>query len=146
MRRSPATAAPSITWSAAPAPESLLNAFDAPIMEVNCTRRNQSVTVTQALAQLNGDFVTAQGSHFAKRVLAETPPATADGGDAHTVEHAFRLAFARHPTANEKDLLLGFLRKQEKYYPDLDPAQRRERTYADLCQAMLSANEFIYVD
>ena len=128
------------------APEKLLDAFDAPLMEINCTRRKQSVTVTQALAQLNSDFVTAQAGHFAKRVLAETPPATANGRDADTVERAFRLAFARHPTANEKDLLLGFLAKQEKYYPDLDPSQRRDRTYADLCQAMLSANEFIYID
>ena len=55
------------------APQNFLNAFDAPVMEINCIRRARSTSATQALALMNGDFITAQAEHFAKRVLEKAP-------------------------------------------------------------------------
>jgi hypothetical protein len=62
------------------------------------------------------------------------------------VEYAFRLALARKPTGSEADLLLSFLTKDLERYGELPAADRRLRAYADLCQSLFSANEFVYID
>ncbi len=54
-------------------PVSLLAAFDAPVMTLNCDRRPSSTVAPQSLMLMNGDFLLAQADHFAKRVRAETP-------------------------------------------------------------------------
>jgi hypothetical protein len=122
------------------APQSLLNAFDAPVMEINCARRVSTTSATQALALMNGEFVTAQAEHFARRLLKQ--PAE----DSHTIRQAFRIALSRDPSPGEIDRLLTFVRKQETFYSDLPEDARRLRIYSDLCQALLGANEFIYLD
>jgi mono/diheme cytochrome c family protein len=109
------------------APQSLLNAFDAPVMEINCTRRAVSTSATQALALMNGAFVTAQAERFAGRVRRE-----AGDDDSAAARHAFRLALGRPPSGAEMDLMLTFLKKH--------------RSLPGLCQALLSANEFVYID
>ena len=39
-----------------------------------------------------------------------------------------------------------FIRKQSAKYPTLDADALTMRVYADLCQVLISANEFVYVD
>src|SRR5205823_12246816 len=56
-------------------PVTLLNTFDMPVMETNCTRRTVSTTATQALALMNSSFLASQSAHFAKRILKQRPPA-----------------------------------------------------------------------
>ena len=121
-------------------PQSLLKAFDAPVMEINCTRRVSTTSATQALALMNGEFVTVQSEHFARRLLNQP------GEDGQRVREAFRIAFSRDPSPGEADRLLTFVRKQEAFYGELPEATRRLRIYSDLCQALLGANEFIYLD
>ena len=121
-------------------PQSLLNAFDAPAMEINCTRRVTTTSAVQALALMNGDFVTAQAGHFARRVLDRA------GEDRDRVKLAFRTAFARNPNPGELDRLMTFIHTQEAFYKDKPESERTQRVYADLCQALLGANEFIYLD
>lgn len=122
------------------APQSLLNAFDAPVMEINCARRVTTTSATQALALMNGEFVSKQAEHFAKRVLS------GGGDDTGRIREAFRIALSREPGAAELDRMLTFARKQEDFYRDLPEAERRLRVFADLCQALLGTNEFIYLD
>ena len=54
-------------------PVSLLAAFDAPVMTLNCDRRPSSTVAPQSLMLMNGDFMLAQADHLARRVRAETP-------------------------------------------------------------------------
>jgi len=54
-------------------PVSLLAAFDAPVMAVNCERRVASVGPVQSLMLMNNDWVLKQAEHFARRLRAETP-------------------------------------------------------------------------
>ena len=115
------------------APQHFLAAFDAPSMEINCIRRPRSTSATQALALMNGDFITAQAKHFAARVGREAEPAG-------QVRHAFRLAMGRQPSGDEADLLESFLERQRRQYDEPTKA------LADLCQVLLGANEFIYLD
>jgi len=55
-------------------PVSLLSAFDAPVMAVNCDRRIASTVAPQSLMLMNGEFMLKEAEHLAKRVRTETPP------------------------------------------------------------------------
>src|SRR4030095_14714166 len=48
-------------------PLSMLHAFDAPVMEVNCERRQSSTVATQSLLMLNSQFILDQAARFARR-------------------------------------------------------------------------------
>jgi hypothetical protein len=131
-------------------PVTLLNVFDAPVMETNCTRRVVSTTANQALALLNSNFAASQGGHFAKRLLREVPDAAATPVTPAIAARAYELAFGRLPTPVENAATLDFLRNQIVRYSALpatpDGKRSVERAYADLGQALLSANEFVYLD
>jgi len=127
------------------APQNFLNAFDAPVMEINCVRRVRSTSATQALALLNGDFVSAQAEHFAKRVLEKAPP-DADGAYTAKVRYAFRLAFGRNPDPDELDTSASFLDRQRKHYSGSSSSEQLLRALCDLCHSLMSTNEFIYLD
>lgn len=137
-------------------PVTLLNIFDAPVMETNCTRRITSTTATQALALLNSGFLAAQSRHFALRVLKEagvkpssnnTAPSEPQLSQAR-VEYAYRLALGRRPALQERTTALAFLRDQTALYLKTGkPAPAaEEQAVADFCLALLSANEFVYID
>jgi len=123
-------------------PVTFLNSFDAPVMETNCTRRIVSTTPTQALALLNSSFVSTQAGHFARRLLRERPT------DPARIDRAYELAFARLPTPAEQGGGLEFLREQAARYrlPGVSEEDALLKAYVDFCQALLSANEFVYLD
>jgi hypothetical protein len=127
------------------APQNFLSAFDAPVMEINCVRRVRSTSATQALALMNGDFVTSQAEHFAQRVLNKVP-VEANGAYTLMVRYAFRLAFGREPVADELDISASFLDSQRKHYSSLSSREQLLPALTDLCHSLLSANEFIYLD
>jgi mono/diheme cytochrome c family protein len=123
-------------------PLTLLQVFDQPVMETNCTRRSVSTVSSQALTVLNSDFVVRQGDLFAARALREAP--------ADPAGQALRLAFGRPATSAERQELGAFLDAQAARHAHAVPApgepEARRRAVADLCQMLLSANEFAYVD
>jgi hypothetical protein len=117
-------------------PLTLLQVFDQPVMETNCTRRAVSTTASQALTLLNSDFLTREADAFAARVLKEKPDDPAG--------YAVLTAFGRPAAAKEKATLTAFLEAQTKRYQGTPDAPRR--ALADLCQMLMSADEFAYVD
>jgi hypothetical protein len=131
-------------------PITLLNTFDAPVMEVNCSQRSPSVTATQALALMNGEFVGSQARHFQERLRREQPPL---GGpetppDPGTIDHAYRLALGRPPTPIERVAAIDFIAAQRALYRTAEqtPEEADSRAWTDFCHALLSANEFLYLD
>ncbi len=126
------------------APQSFLQVFDAPVMETNCTRRVNSTSALQSLAFMNSEFATRKAELFAQRILKEAPPESGD--DERTVKRALELAFSRPPRDGEVENMVAFIRKQSGKYPSLNGEALTKRVYADLCQVLISANEFVYVD
>lgn len=114
-------------------PLTLLQVFDQPVMETNCTRRPVSTVSSQALTMLNGDFLILQAERFADRSIRESP--------ADPTAQAVRLAFGREATDAEQALFGRHLTEQ---------VERNGRKFhdalADICQMLLSSNEFAYVD
>jgi hypothetical protein len=130
-------------------PLTMLQAFDQPVMEVNCTRRSRSTVASQALTLLNSDFMVQEAQAFAQRVQRESP--------AQPAAYALTLAFHRQATPAERQKLTAFLEKQTGRYLALragkgQPAsglqhqEARQLALTDLCHMLLSANEFAYVD
>jgi hypothetical protein len=118
----------------------LLNVFDQPVMATNCTRRTASAVPLQSLTLLNDAVMLEQADHFADRVAA----ASAD--PSKRIETAFRLAFARRPTAKEAASGAAFLSKCEQDYAaaSLPRAEAERRALTRLCHMLLCANEFLY--
>lgn len=52
-------------------PETLMRAFDAPVMECNCDKRPASTVATQSLMLMNSEFALKQASSLAMRVRQE---------------------------------------------------------------------------
>jgi len=129
-------------------PETMLEVFDQPTMSVNCTQRNTSTVSTQALTMLNSDMMARASAAFAKRALAEQP------GD--PIGHILLIAFSRLATADESKDLAKFVSELTRHYLDAQNEVDRQKAdviqsargkaFADLCQMVMSANEFVYVD
>ncbi len=117
-------------------PLAVLHAFDAPVMEVNCEKRQSSTVATQSLMLMNSQFVLDQATRFAKRLRKEGGQELSD-----QIKRAWQLAFSRNPTTGELSDATAFLITQADAKPkdELQPL-------TNLCQALLSANEFLYVD
>jgi len=141
-------------------PVQFLATFDAPSMQTNCDRRIQATVPGQALLLMNGDFALGQA-----RKLADAALATAGGLDvadesaaaaealalAPAVVAAWRRAYGRSPESDESADATSFLADELTLLrgaaPEIAaPAERRARALANLCQQLLSSNEFLHVD
>ena len=107
----------------------LLSVLDAPVFQASCERRAVSTTAVQALMMLNGQLVTEEAEHFARRVVREA------GADrAAQIRRAFELALARLPSEEELRRALEFLDSQ------------KQGGLVGLCRVLFNTNEFVYVD
>jgi hypothetical protein len=102
--------------------------------------RGERATTTgpaQALYFMNGPFVIQQAQALADRLRAR------EGDDAGTIERAYRLAFARLPSNDERARAIAFLRD----FPAREgSADRRREAWSAFCQALFAAAEFRYLD
>jgi mono/diheme cytochrome c family protein len=124
-------------------PLGILEAFDAATTEPNCERRNSSTVTPQALLLMNNDYLLEQSAVFADRLLREA------GNDPKAqVIHAWRLAYAAEPTADEVSDALAFLAGQAERHRAAAPKTNdpMRQALASFCQALLSSNRFLYVD
>ncbi|MGE0606673.1 MAG: PSD1 and planctomycete cytochrome C domain-containing protein [Pirellulales bacterium] len=134
-------------------PLAVLDTFDEPTMDPNCALRSASTVTPQALMLMNNDFVLAQAAHMAQRVASES------GSDpAAQVARAWRLAFCRLPGEVQQASAVEFVRRQTDLFRAAAASQPAAGTNAPVpiepevqaltlfCQALLSANEFLYVD
>jgi hypothetical protein len=126
-------------------PLSMLETFDAPLLNPNCEIRNRSTVAPQSLLLMNSDFVLEQSRALAERVMKHSP-----GSRAEQVRLAFRLALAAEPGDEELQSALAFVAGQEREIGTKEPADKSPpvatSALASLCQALLSSNRFLYVD
>ncbi|MCA9265610.1 MAG: DUF1553 domain-containing protein, partial [Planctomycetales bacterium] len=130
-------------------PVAMLQAFDAPVMETNCEVRPSSTVATQSLMLLNGQFILEQAAHLADRVAGDVPAGASGLGD--QITEAWQRAYCRPPSSEESLLAQEFVAAQVEMFrrhPESLPAGRSDLQQAvtNLCQALLSSNEFLYVE
>jgi len=127
-----------------------MEAFDQPDTVLSCGRRMVTTIPSQALALMNSRFVSEQAALFARRVLDEAGP-----DPDRWIPRAWELAFARTPSAGEIARVKAFLGEQEQTRRLVAAASEAEEprsadphfeSVVDVCQVLLSANEFVYIN
>jgi hypothetical protein len=137
-------------------PVAFMATFDAPAGELNCDRRGSSTAAPQALMLMNSDFILQQADHFARRLREKLPverlttlpgfrglPLDVLPG---RVARAWELAYQRPASPAEVDLACRFVRKQTRQLRSAKVADPELAALTNLCQQLLAANEFLYVD
>jgi hypothetical protein len=125
-------------------PVSLLAAFDAPIMAVNCDRRMNTTSAPQSLMLMNSDFVLDHAQTLAKRLRSEVP---GKPDLSRMIARAWPLAYDRPISDEERDWARAFVAGQLDALPKANASGDRELiVLTDLCQQLLTSNEFLYVD
>lgn len=128
-------------------PVSLLAAFDAPAMAINCDRRVLSTSAPQALVLMNSEFTLSHAKSMAQRLRAAAPANSATDSTGsradrihRMIANAWDLAYQRPVSAEELDAAVAFVAAPRG---GDDPELA---ALTDLCQQLLCSNEFLYVD
>jgi hypothetical protein len=105
--------------------------FDWPDTLTSMDSRAVTTTPSQALVFINDPQFRQMAEGFAGRIIREE-----DG-----IGAAYMIAYGRPPSDRERTLGAGFILKQlQSRNGDL------RKTLSDFCAALMSANEFIYVE
>jgi hypothetical protein len=134
----------------------MFEAFDAATSEDSCPRRFSTVQPSQALTLMNDKYVLDWSREFAGRVLN-------DGGLSpdQQIDRAYRIAFSRDAKPEERLAVSTFLDKQaaliearlqrnekaivpDRLPPGMEPA--KAAAFVDFCHALMSSNEFLYIN
>ncbi len=132
-------------------PVTLMELFDTPRMEINCTQRTEATVVTQSLSMLNSKFIEDNAQAAADRILAETviasagKEAAADGGEHKAALFTARInllyehLFARLPSDSERRFVAEFL-------DVVSPETSSEKEgWMQLTLVLFNSNEFLFV-
>jgi len=111
--------------------------FDWPEHLVSIGQRGTTTTAPQALMFLNSPLGRSSAEGLAARVSGAPPEAA--------VRAAYRHCFSRAPTADEARLSASFLGRQADAYRAAGRPAPETLARVDLCQALMSMSEFIYI-
>ena len=112
--------------------------FDWPEHLVSIGRRSNTTVAPQALMFLN----SAQGRKYSEAFASQLNGNSVDDA----VVAAYRTAFAREPTRSEMRKCAVFVEQQQAVYQKQQSPDPQRSALTDLCQALMSASEFIYVE
>jgi hypothetical protein len=123
----------------------MLRLFDFPDPNITSGQRVETTVPLQQLFVLNSEFMADSARAVAARLRTDSPTA---GDDSASIRRAYRLLYGRDATRRELELGLAFLHAPERSAPDDSTVQihtdlSRWERYA---QALLAANEFLFVD
>ncbi len=120
----------------------LFEQFDYPDPAVSTGSRNATVIAPQALLMMNSDLVEQAASKLATQLLDDVGLP-----DAKRVERAYLKAYGRPPSARELARARGFLIQFEATVSGKkrSPNNCSTQAWTALCQTLLAANEFIYL-
>ena len=126
----------------------MLDTFDLPTMEPNCSARNSSTVTPQSLLMMNSDFAIETSRSWARRLVSEAPELPGQ------IQRAWALAFGRTATEGEIAAAARFVADQLSLFTEVaarepDASKRLDPAHwalASLCQAVLGSNEFLYVE
>jgi len=127
----------------------VFSAFDMPDPATSTGDRAATVVAPQALFMMNGTVMLRHSRTMAEHLLKRT-----DLDDAGRVRDAYERALARPPTPAEIDSALSFVAQIDRAagasplmeQRKTDPAERRAFAWQSFCKALLSSNEFIYLN
>ena len=117
----------------------ILATFDAPVMETNSPKRSTSAISQQALVAMNNPFMHESAEALRDRIESEGHETFEE-----RLNRIWTLAYARNPTEEETSSMQAWLQNaMDVDSPSIDQLKDAWKT---LCQAVLSSNEFLYLD
>jgi hypothetical protein len=115
----------------------ILDVFDRPDANASCPSRNRSTTAPQSLLMLNSEFSLSMAQQMARHLIDD-----AGHNETAIVANAFRRAFGRPPTPDERQIFAE--------YTHVDTQKRSARfshtNVTSLCLALYNCSEFVYID
>lgn len=117
----------------------ILEVFDAPSIVFNCSARMPTTVPLQSLCLLNSQSARLRAEAMAARLEKEAP-----ADISARLNQAFLLAWGRPASVQEFAAAQSFLEKQPKEYHGKPGAAGR--AWTDLCNMLLAANAFLYVE
>ena len=137
-------------------PLDLFAAFDAPPMtDANCEIRPVTTVSPQSLLLMNNIGMREHSQYFAQRLEKECAGKSIE----ETIQHAWKLAYGREPSEEEMAEATDFLTLQTAFYTveptslerlsgpvPTDDANPHLLGLTTLTHALLSTNEFLYID
>jgi hypothetical protein len=121
----------------------LFQAFDFPDPAVPNGDRATTTVASQALFMMNGPIMRSASEHLAGILLSD-----ANLSDRDRLQRAGRLIFGRPAEADELSAWESFLRRYQSAasLATESPERRRDLAWQGLARALLSSNEFVYVE
>lgn len=131
-------------------PVTVLDTFDAPVMQPNCEQRAQTTVAPQSLLLMNDTFVLENSQRLA-RVLQTA----AAGNREAQIRQVWELLFGKPATEADITRGIGYLDEQTKALADYHHGIQHakgvvpnppQEALASLCQILCSSNRFLYVE
>ena len=119
-----------------------LTAFDFGDPSSMSGQRDRTTVAPQALFLMNSELVAKESETLAKSLLAQP------GDDAGRIAEAFERFYSRSPADSEVASSIDFISAYERGLASrgMAPEQLRAQAWKAYCRAMMSTNEFLYVN
>jgi hypothetical protein len=124
-------------------PLSIFETFDAPLLTPNCELRNESTAAPQSLLLMNNRFVLDQATYIAEKIVKQSEEPRS------RITAAWRTIYGVDPTPTQTAAAEEFLAAQTREFETAKSTSKSPpttRALANLCQALLGSNAFLYVD
>ena len=104
--------------------------------------RPSTIVAPQALFLMNGSPVLKTSRKLAELLIGQTVDPS------ERIAAAFERAFGRPPTVDDRTRSMAFLAKADQAYAphEADAKAREVKVWQSFCKALMSTNEFVYVD
>ncbi|MEE2713684.1 MAG: DUF1549 domain-containing protein [Planctomycetota bacterium] len=118
----------------------LFLAFDGPMTHTTTGRRSVSNVPAQALALMNDPFIRQESKRWAERMVES------ERDRDQRLDTMYIAAFARRPSAEEREAIMGFLSEQGRARGKRDDAWHDDvATWSDLAHVLYNSKEFTFV-
>jgi hypothetical protein len=120
----------------------VIQLFDTKDATVSKGDRSTTTVATQALFYMNSSLIADSAVVLADRLLSS------ELSDTARIERLYQAAYGRSPTAREAERVTNAVSAfdHELQSSEADTTKRRVKAWSLVCQAVLAANEFVYVD
>ncbi len=131
-------------------PVTVLDTFDAPVMQPNCEQRAQTTVAPQSLLLMNDTFVLENSKRLADLLQTQAP-----GNREAQIRRAWEVLYGQPATADDVARGIAYLDEQTKslseYHHSIQHAKGvvpnpPQEALASLCQVLCSSNRFLYVE
>jgi len=128
----------------------VLDTFDAPVMQPNCEVRAQTTVAPQSLLLMNDSFVLDCAHRLAVQAGKVAP-----GDRAKQIDHLWKVVYGKPPTGADLTNCLRYLEEQTtaltQYHQKAPPPKGTgpnpsDEAMSSLCQVLCCSNRFLYIE